>query len=256
MNYKLPCLKATLFSLVWLTALFLPLLAIAEIAPCGYKDMDIVLMLDVTGSSGAEQIWEQKKAIRALADYFKDEDVDTKPRFALGHFNTSATIVQPMTSDYEALKKSLKQVQDVGEGGTLIHTGLKESKKAIESAFGKDRDKIIMLFSDGMTASENKAISLAQEIKVKGINVMAIHYNFAKSTSGVRLMKNVASEPTYKFYMKIFADLADSIIELINVYACQDDLEDSEECFLKNCKPRGDLNSDGFLEHINHEEEF
>ena len=107
--------------------------------------VDIVLVVDTSGSMEGSNLTNTKKAINALVDVFdaKKETVDTK--YKLVTFSSSAK-----TDDWvngTSLKKAVKNLS--ADGGTNYDQGLSQAATAINSSNRENAKKIVIFLTDG-----------------------------------------------------------------------------------------------------------
>lgn len=109
--------------------------------------VDIVLVVDTSGSMDGSNLTNTKKAINALVDVFdaKKETVDTK--YKLVAFSSSA---KTKTNDWvngTNLKKAVKNLS--ADGGTNYDQGLSQAATAINSSNRENAKKIVIFLTDG-----------------------------------------------------------------------------------------------------------
>lgn len=109
--------------------------------------VDIVLVVDTSGSMDGSNLTNTKKAINALVDVFdaKKETVDTK--YKLVTFSSSA---KTKTNDWvngTNLKKAVKNLS--ADGGTNYDQGLSQAATAINSSNRENAKKIVIFLTDG-----------------------------------------------------------------------------------------------------------
>ena len=109
--------------------------------------VDIVLVVDTSGSMEGSNLTNTKKAINALVDAFneKNETVDTKYKLV-----TFAGSAQTKTSDWvdgTNLKEEAGKLSAVG--GTNYDQGLSQAATAINSSARENAKKIVIFLTDG-----------------------------------------------------------------------------------------------------------
>lgn len=109
--------------------------------------VDIVLVVDTSGSMDGSNLTNTKKAINALVDVFdaKKETVDTK--YKLVTFSSSA---KTKTNDWvngTNLKKAVKNLS--ADGGTNYDQGLSQAATAINNSNRENAKKIVIFLTDG-----------------------------------------------------------------------------------------------------------
>ena len=111
------------------------------------KDVDIICVVDVSGSMYNQPIELVKESLKCLVNLMNEQD-----NFALIQFSTSADLLAPptkMTPENKA--KILDLVQNLyAYGGTNIYSGLEEGLKLIDNDYSSGkRIASIILLSDG-----------------------------------------------------------------------------------------------------------
>ena len=223
----------------------------AQAKSCGQnQDFEMVMMLDFTGSSNADEVAAEKAGVVALLDYF--ETASPKPRVALGKFNTVANIEVPLTANYILIRNALNQLPVKGSGGTRIKAALEEARVHFAENGNSSKVKFIMLFSDGLTTGVEDSKTIAKIIKSEGTYIFAVHYPAPNDPSrdipGVELMRDfIASKPSSGFYHTVQDDLAAKVREISINIGCEDGLSCTKDiCNLKTllCESH-ELDSDG-----------
>lgn len=99
----------------------------------------VALVVDESGSMGSQDIADVKTAVRAFIDAMGPSD-----RTTLIGFETSARIIQPMTSDKSLLYAATNQIHS--GGGTAITNG---AYAALEELANEAGSTTVIIFSDG-----------------------------------------------------------------------------------------------------------
>lgn len=109
--------------------------------------VDIVLVVDTSGSMKGNNLTNTKNAINALVEAFdaKKETVDTK--YKLVTFSSSAEIETNDWVDGTKLKKKAKKLS--ADGGTNYDQGLSQAATAINSSNRENAKKIVIFLTDG-----------------------------------------------------------------------------------------------------------
>lgn len=109
--------------------------------------VDIVLVVDTSGSMEGSNLTNTKKAINALVDVFdaKKETVDTK--YKLVTFSSSAKTKTDDWVNGTSLKKAVKNLS--ADGGTNYDQGLSKAATAINSSNRENAKKIVIFLTDG-----------------------------------------------------------------------------------------------------------
>lgn len=109
--------------------------------------VDIVLVVDTSGSMKGNNLTSTKNAINALVEAFdaKKETVDTK--YKLVTFSSSAETETRDWVDGTKLKKKAKELS--ADGGTNYDQGLSQAATAINSSNRENAKKIVIFLTDG-----------------------------------------------------------------------------------------------------------
>ena len=109
--------------------------------------VDIVLVVDTSGSMKGSNLTSTKNAIKALVDAFdeKKETVDTK--YKLVTFSSSAKIKTDDWVNGTNLKKEAGKLS--ADGGTNYDQGLSQAATAINSSNRENAKKIVIFLTDG-----------------------------------------------------------------------------------------------------------
>ncbi len=167
---------------IWLDALILLLLVSALASPSLYErraahernGRDLVLVLDASGSMGEsgfdESAPDKRKfdAVRQIVRRFLERRYDDNIGLVL--FGSFAFAASPVTYDLEALESILDRV-DVGIAGssTAIGEGIAQALRSL--SFGRAKEKVIVLLTDGRhnagSVSPKEAVEAAVRDRVR-----------------------------------------------------------------------------------------
>jgi Ca-activated chloride channel family protein len=133
---------------------------------------DLVIALDISASMLAEdfkptRLEEAKRAVQSLVAGLKGD------RVALVSFAGAAAIMCPLTSDYSALRLFLDLAKPgyIPQGGTNIGDALDLSARLLEQ--NSDRDRAVILITDGEDHAGNIDAGLAH-LADKGVKVYTV----------------------------------------------------------------------------------
>jgi Mg-chelatase subunit ChlD len=142
------------------------------------KPIDLVFCLDDSGSMEDGDIdytytkpWRidiAKEASLNVVDLLQ-----TQERGAVVEFAGTVWIQQDLTGDMELLKTRISQTPSSPWNGTAIDLGLGKSIQILDQQSTLDRDKVILLLSDG-ESNRTRAINKAKEAKAKGYKIYTI----------------------------------------------------------------------------------
>ncbi len=138
------------------------------------KVVDIMLVLDISGSMQAMDMGKQTRIAVAKAQAKRFVDARTSDRIGLILFAAKTFLQCPLTVDKEMLK-SLIDMAEVGmiQDGTAIGSALAVAIKHMKDS--KARSKVIVLITDGVNnAGKIDPITAAKMAKKLGIKVYTI----------------------------------------------------------------------------------
>ncbi|NUC74033.1 VWA domain-containing protein [Haloterrigena sp. SYSU A558-1] len=131
------------------------------------ENADFVFVLDESGSmSGAPIDYAEDAAKRFVGALTDDE------RAGLVGYDSSASLDQSLTTDHDALNRSLERL-DAG-GGTHTEAGLRVGLDHLESAGWENRSDVMILLSDGKSNSDSDPLSVAEDAADAGIEISTI----------------------------------------------------------------------------------
>jgi len=142
--------------------------------------IDLVLILDRSGSMGGTPWSKTKEAAKIIVDLILPQD-----RCAVIDFNSTAYLRQDFTSDKELLKEVISRLGS--GGGTNIDKGIAKGMEIVEAAGNSDSKKVFMLLSDG-ASNVSLALEQANLASEKGITIFTLGLGGVKE----ELLKNIA----------------------------------------------------------------
>lgn len=143
--------------------------------------IDMILVLDTSGSMGGKPVKDMIAASKNLIDLLQPQD-----RGSIITFASSSYLLKDFTSDKEILKASVDGLR--GSGGTNIGGAIAHAVGVMDKNSSSDRQKIILLLSDG-GSDRNSAVNNAISANGKGI---VIHTVGIGSGVDENLLKDVA----------------------------------------------------------------
>ena len=173
------------------------------VSPCqalGARPMDIVLLLDRSGSMDAPPVQQAVEAARRFV-----ETVDlTIHRIGILFFADSTSWAQELTSDSAVLLQALGPQR--GSGGTAIGLALQEASAVLNSVAKRpEAAGVVILLSDGGAGDADLTESTAEFIKAAGGHIVVIA--LPGSDFDENLLKRVASSPSDYWTVARPADL-------------------------------------------------
>ena len=152
----------------------------------GGSPMSMDLLIDVSGSMSGQKLIDAKTACKKMVNEIVDLSVH---EIGITTFNNTQEIICPVTSDKEALLKSIPTMSAgwttrMGDGIGFSTNKLLECKNA---------EKIIVLMTDGAPDSGDKSNIISEEIRRKHEIRLAVIYIGETSSRGYQYAQQVAS---------------------------------------------------------------
>ena len=141
------------------------------------RNVDMVIVLDRSGSMQGRKIEDARQAVRMLLS-----NLSTKDRFALVTYSDGVQIISPLDNVTESQRDRLETHihRIAANGGTNLGAGLQAAINLLASAPENDNARKVILISDGLA---NKGITDPERLgKMAGV---AVKKEFAVSTVGV-----------------------------------------------------------------------
>ena len=111
------------------------------------KKLDIVLLMDISGSMKGSKLSDAKSAVRSLTDKLNDRLDKIDVNYKLVTFSNSADI---RTSDWVSGPDLYARVTGLSaDGGTNYDDGLSKAATAVSTGARVDADKIVIFLTDG-----------------------------------------------------------------------------------------------------------
>ncbi|MBO8171534.1 MAG: VWA domain-containing protein [Bacillaceae bacterium] len=166
------------------------------------KPLDMVFVLDVSGSMSGTPIQSSKQAAKKLVELIQEED-----RGAVVFFNYYGRVIQSLTNDVSKLQDAIDQAY--AYGGTAIHSGIATARSVLNQNSTPDREQVIVLLSDGYS-SRYYAIREARRAAEDGITIHTIGLGRGVDQY---LLQTIASETdgTYRY-----SPTTDELEEMMN----------------------------------------
>lgn len=178
------------------------------------NELDVALVLDVSGSMDGEPLRETIKAATSFVDTVLTEESSV----GVVAYDTTAMMVCNSTKNGEYAKGTITNLN--AGGSTNIDAGLQMAEQMLLQ--GNAKKKIIVLMSDGEPnegRADEELIAYADEIKSKGISIYTLgffHYSYGSSYAQ-SLMQALASEGCHyevddaDNLVYFFGDIADQV---------------------------------------------
>lgn len=135
--------------------------------------LNLVLVIDESGSMGGEKIQRLKESLRVLVERFRKQD-----RITIVGFENEARMILPATHKTKQ-KKILAAIDDIhAGGGTNLHAGLMMGYRLAMENFDAERTNRLIFLTDGnANVGETHAAEIAVESQKcieKGISLVTI----------------------------------------------------------------------------------
>jgi predicted ribosomally synthesized peptide with SipW-like signal peptide len=171
------------------------------------QELEVALVSDVSGSM-SQEIGDLKVAANGFVDNLSSPD-----EAAAISFNSSASVDQELTTNYQAVKNAINNYS--AGGGTDIAAGLDAGR--IELLTGTNAtpgaSKVLILLGDGGSAA-GPALAAANTAKSAGIRVFTIALGSGADT---QLLEDIASSPDDAFVAPNAADLDTVYAEIAQI---------------------------------------
>ena len=141
------------------------------------RPADIILIVDRSSSMNGERIKFTKEGVNNLIDLVSEasggivgESISNGSRIGLVTFATTSSLASPLTTDVKQLKDA---VANIAVGGSTNHSAaFTEARKMID--YNVKNDKIVIMFTDGITTEGNDPASITTAIKNEGASIYCI----------------------------------------------------------------------------------
>ena len=142
--------------------------------------VDLIIVVDESGSMSGSRMTNTKNAAREIVSQMKESD-----RCAIIGFTTSSIIRQNLTSDKALLESAINNLR--ANGGTYIYSGINSAISMFNDMSNDDRQKFIILISDGEDGATAQSLAAAANAGEKGIRIFAMMIG-----TGTLQMQNIA----------------------------------------------------------------
>ena len=168
--------------------------------------VDLIIVVDESGSMSGSRMTNTKTAAKEIISQMKDND-----RCAVVGFTYSANVKQDLTSDNELLNSAVDRLY--ANGGTAIYTGIDKALSIFNEQSDENRQKYIILLSDGEDGAEAHSLQSATTAGNSGVRIFSM-----KIGGGTLQMQNIAinSNGIYKN-----APTSDDIVKIMSYFASE-----------------------------------
>lgn len=131
--------------------------------------VSLAVVLDTSGSMNGDKIEDAKRSVLRLLSEMRDED-----EIALVRYSDTSELIQPLAPVGTVRSALVSRVRELSTGGgTNIPGGLSQGLRAIDDA-AKGRVRRIVLVSDGLDDTRDRAADLARASFASGITVSSL----------------------------------------------------------------------------------
>ena len=142
--------------------------------------VDLIIVVDESGSMSGSRMTNTKTAAKEIISQMKDND-----RCAVVGFTYSANVKQDLTSDNELLNSAVDRLYANGE--TAIYTGIDKALSIFNEQSDENRQKYIILLSDGEDGAEARSLQSATTAGNSDVRIFSM-----KIGGGTLQMQNIA----------------------------------------------------------------
>lgn len=158
------------------------------------KPVDVFQVIDHSGSMGDENKLEQAKQ---AAIVFLGEMNSSLDRVGVVVFDNSATVIQPVSSDFSQVKQSIESIA-VG-GGTNVAAGLTEAYRSLKPVRRPEAVPVIIVLSDGQS-SVQAITHAANTAKADGFVVVSVGLGSDVDQSAMQSMASQDADGNLLYY--------------------------------------------------------
>ncbi len=164
--------------------------------PSEFVPLDVVLVIDASGSMGGERIVNAKLAAQQFISTLLFEDA-----VSVASFTSVGTIRINLTTDHAAAATAVDGIG--GGGGTAINSGITAAAQVLSSQGRAGALPVIILLSDG-GSSYSAAVSAAQSAHAAGFRLISVGLGAGTNEN---LMADIASSRADYFFAASGTDL-------------------------------------------------
>lgn len=153
-------------------------------------DINVVLLIDISGSTGTAVAPGQSEAIHINKAQAISVFNDLRPQNRIGvvAFNSQGFVIEPMGFIFEKLGLVDTISKIAAGGGTLISAGLMTS---IDLLKAEDGSKNIILISDGVTQLFGSAVEAAELAEKMGIKIYSVGVGARKNAFALQKLAEI-----------------------------------------------------------------
>jgi Ca-activated chloride channel family protein len=170
-------------------------------------------MLEGAGGGGTKL----DAALAAARTFLEQLDLAGKDQAAVVSFNSSASVLQPLTHDRAALEAALGAITPAPQ--TCLPCAVETGEEALGADPGLLRTRTIVLLTDGRSNPRpvQEAVDRAAEAKARGIVIFTVGIGSELDVDALRM---IASKEEYFFQSADAADLERIYLEIDRLIPC------------------------------------
>lgn len=168
------------------------------------KDLNIAFVVDVSGSMAGSKINTTKTVFNEFIDNLGEND-----RASVVKFNSTASVVQDLTSDKIILKNQVNNLS--ASGGTAIYAGISSGLDILTADTSTNGYDIMIVLSDGIDGYGGDYTSLIQNANGNDITIYSVGIGSDVDTS---ILTQVAENTGGNYYT---ANVADDLYEIFDI---------------------------------------
>jgi serine/threonine protein kinase/uncharacterized protein YegL len=183
-----------------------------EPTPCSDLTIDIIIVIDVSGSMDGEKLHAAQAAAKSFIDAMRLET----DQVGLVSFSHEATLQHPLTHDGDSVKEAIDALSAGGK--TNMADGVRVAQEELEGPRHlQENVPVIILLSDGRSTTGGDPIEAAAVAKAAGTRIFTIGLGGDADEDTLRAM---ASSPDDYYFAPGPDDLAAIYDEIVRNVAC------------------------------------
>ena len=168
--------------------------------------VDIVFMMDTSGSIGIQDFNKEKQFVKDLAKIFRIREGGSRAAVIIYNHQPTTVIRFRDHSTFESFSRAVDRI-DYLLGQTRIDKGLQEADKLFLSDVRSNVAKILIVLTDGKQTDDPDAVHLrsaSQPLRNQGVRILAIGVGYRYRMEEIRAM---VESPSHAFTTESFSAL-------------------------------------------------
>ncbi len=171
------------------------------------KDVEIVFVLDNSGSMSGTRISTLKTSTKELVDKLFNKIGDEHLKFGFVKFASEQLGYLELTNDKSSISSFINSMN--ASGGTCMASSLSTAKEMLTNSSNSDAIKIVITLSDGALGDESQSINNIKTIHSSNISTISIFVETAITNS----FKNLTSTSSlHKNMQTTTSNMADTLV--------------------------------------------